>query len=284
LLTGGWGKRPLRSVPSSVPGGGSLGSATLTACVFADKAQAAIEDLQAQTGKEAIFLKLDLADLKSVKAAALEFQEKEKELHILFNNGGVMMPPLDQLTVDGYDLQMGTNVLGHFYLTKLLLPTLTSTARASPEKHVRVVTTSSMLHLLGSLNFHAFKDGQARRKLSTLKLYSQSKYGNVVFASELGKRYGDQGVVSMAVHPGMLNSDLHRHASRFEQWVLNWILAPPHYGAFTQLWGGTSKEGAEFNGKYLIPWARIGSPRPDALDPVLGKQLWEWLEEQVANV
>ncbi|GLB42629.1 putative NAD-P-binding protein [Lyophyllum shimeji] len=249
-----------------------------------DKAQAAIDDLRKQTGKEASFLKLDLADLKSVKAAALEFQGKEKELHILFNNGGVMAPPVDQLTADGYDLQMGTNVLGHFYFTKLLLPTLISTAKASPEEHVRVVTTSSMMHFFGSLNFNTFKDGPARRRLSPSTLYCQSKYGNIVFAAELARRYGDQGVVSTSLHPGVIRSDLWRYTSKFESWVTGCLMYSPAYGALTQLWGGTSKEGAELNGKYLIPWARIGSPRRDALDPVLGKQLWEWLEEQVQNI
>lgn len=87
-----------------------------------------------------------------------------------------MAPPIDQLTADGYDLQMGTNVLGHFYFTKLLLPTLISTAKASPEKHVRVVTTSSLLHLFSSLDFNTFKDGPARRRLSPMQLYNQSKY------------------------------------------------------------------------------------------------------------
>ncbi|KAF5382757.1 hypothetical protein D9615_002891 [Tricholomella constricta] len=250
----------------------------------AEKAKAAIEDLRVQTGKEALFLKLDLADLKSVKAAAVEFQEKEKELHILFNNGGVMQSPVDQLTADGYDLQMGTNVLGHFYFTKLLLPTLTSTARASPEKHVRVLTTSSVMHYIGGLNFNTFKDGPARRKLSTVALYSQSKYGDLVFALELARRYGDQGVVSMAINPGNIVSDLQRHLSWLKSRVSHCFLYPTPYGALTQLWAGTTKEGAEFNGKYLVPWARIGTPRPDAEDPVLGKQLWEWLEEQVENI
>ncbi|KAF8073737.1 hypothetical protein FPV67DRAFT_1409783 [Lyophyllum atratum] len=257
----------------------------------AEKAKEAIEDLHKQTGKEAVFLKLDLADLKSVKAAALEFQEcpnltyrKEKELHILFNNGGVMKPSADLVTADGYDLQMGTNVLGHFYFTKLLLPTLTSTAQTCPDKHVRVLTTSSLLHFMGKLDFNTFKDGPARRKVDTSTLYNQSKYVYLVFASELARRYGDQGVVSMAVNPGVLASDLWRHSSKFENWVMGWFLYPVPFGALTQLWGGTSKEGAKLNGKYLIPWARIGSPRPDAQDPVLGKQLWDWLEEQVENI
>lgn len=95
------------------------------------KALAAISELQRDTGRQAIFLRLDLADLKSVRAAAQEFMRsvilaltlfatsrvelrdsKETTLHVLFNSGGVMFPPVEQLTADGYDLQFGTNVLG----------------------------------------------------------------------------------------------------------------------------------------------------------------------------
>ncbi|KAG6890603.1 hypothetical protein C0995_006579 [Termitomyces sp. Mi166 len=249
-----------------------------------DKAKAAIEDLRAQMGKDALFLKLDLADLRSVKAAAEEFVKKEKELHILFNNGGVMVPPINELTVDGYDLQFGTNVLGHYYFTKLLLPTLISTAQSSPEKHVRVLTTSSITHYLGSLNFNTFKEGPARRKLGTLMLYTQSKYGDLVLAMELARRYDEQGIVSMAVNPGNLDTDLTRHLNPVMRWLFRLGLYPLPQGALTQLWGATSREGAGFNGKYLAPWARVREPRSDALDPVLGKQLWEWLEEQVKEI
>ncbi|KAG5648356.1 hypothetical protein DXG03_004928 [Asterophora parasitica] len=204
-----------------------------------EKAKEAIEDLRVQTGKEALFLKLDLADLKSIKAAATEFQE------------GVMKPPVDALTADGYDLQMGVNVLGHFYFTKLLLPTLTSTAHNSPEKHVRVLTTSSVMHYFGALDFNTFKDGPARRRTRKVTLYNQSKYGNLVFAKELGRRYGDQGIVSIAVNPGNIVSDLQRNLVFPESLTTRWILYPTPMGALTQLWGATSKEGAGFNGKAL---------------------------------
>lgn len=89
------------------------------------KVEAALKDLKESTGKDAIFLKLDLGDLKSVKAAAEEFISKERELHILFNNAGVMNPPVDLLTADGYDLQFGTNVLGEFYFHVALRTVLT---------------------------------------------------------------------------------------------------------------------------------------------------------------
>jgi retinol dehydrogenase-12 len=172
---------------------------------------------------------------------ALNLQySKEKELHVLFNNGyvavlancqnqrnncnflrGVMAPPIEQLTADGYDLQFGTNVVGPFYFTKLLLPTLISTAKSSPDGHARILATASPSHLFVALNFNTFKDGPARKAVSPDDLYAQSKVvcldtsvrlswstnyiyvqGNIVVAKELAKRYGDQGIVSTSLNPG----------------------------------------------------------------------------------
>jgi NAD(P)-dependent dehydrogenase (short-subunit alcohol dehydrogenase family) len=106
-----------------------------------------------------------------------------------------MFPPIEQITADGYDLQFGTNVLGlslpfsphdsvminilqgHFYFTKLLLPTLLSTAKSSPDKTARVINTSSMGHGFASgIDFDSLKDGAKRKKLGSQKLYCQSKF------------------------------------------------------------------------------------------------------------
>jgi NAD(P)-dependent dehydrogenase (short-subunit alcohol dehydrogenase family) len=249
-----------------------------------EKAEAAIEQLKTVTGVQALFLKLDLANLKSVKAAAEEFLSKEKELHVLFNNGAVMAPPVDQLTADGYDLQFGTNVLGHFYFTKLLIPSLLAAAKSSPELSARVVNTSSAGHLFSNLDFNTFKDGPARKKMGTQLLYCQSKFGNVVFATELARRYGDQGIISTSLHPGSIQSDLQRYGSRMQRYLSTILLKESSYGALTQLWAGTSSEGRNLNGKYLIPWARVGSAREDTQDLATGKELWAWLEEQVKDV
>ncbi|KAF9780976.1 NAD(P)-binding protein [Thelephora terrestris] len=253
-----------------------------------DRAKAAIEDLKQTTGKEAIFLKLDLSSLKSVKTAAEDFLKNESELHILFNNAGVMWPPSDQLTVDGYDMTWGTNVLGPFYFTKLLLPAL---FKASvPENKSRVVNTSSAGSIAGlsysgsGLNFATFKDSPVRRKYGTQVLYTQSKLGNVVFAQEFARRFGDK-IISTALHPGVIRSELARTVADLEgprlQFFARLVLYPTSQGALTQLWAGTSPEGADLNGEYLVPWARVGKPRSN--DPSLGKELWNWLEEQVAN-
>lgn len=254
--------------------------------------QEAIRQLKQETGNEAIFLKLDLSDLKAIKASAKEFLSKETQLHILLNNAGVMVPSIELVTADGYDLQFGTNVLGHYYFTKLLLPILTSTARAIPEGKVRVVNVSSCAHLFGGLDFNTFKDGPARKKCSRVILYNQSKFGNVVFALELAKRYGDQGIISTALNPGNINTEGLRHtmdplssiAKQIMMMVLLKMLYEVSQGALTQLYAATSTEAASLNGKYLAPWARARPPRQETQDPQLGKALWDWLEEQVKDV
>jgi len=204
---------------------------------------------------------------------------------VLFNNGGIMVPPHEQLTVDGYDLQFGTNVLGHFYLTRLLLPTLVATAKNSLDGRVRVVTTAS-----GGAMFHAYidwetlKDGDARKAKDTQKLYFQSKYGNIVFAQELARKYEKDGIIATSLNPGNLNTDLSRHIASFKRQLISYLVWPAHMGAITPLWVGTSPEGADLSGKYLIPWARVGPIPYGADDPALGERLWTWMEEQVKGI
>jgi NAD(P)-dependent dehydrogenase (short-subunit alcohol dehydrogenase family) len=88
---------------------------------------------------------------------------------------GVMTPPIEMLTEDGYDLQFGTNVLGHFYFTKIIMPTLLAGAAQSPDGTARIVNTSSNAHWLSSLDYNTFKDSPARKQKSALALYGQSK-------------------------------------------------------------------------------------------------------------
>lgn len=127
---------------------------------------------------------------------------------------------MDEITAQGYDLQFGVNVLGHFYFTKLLIPSLLAGVSTSKDQTVRVVNTASLMHhFFSRLDFHSFKDGPARRKLNSVNLYSQSKFvssiwiqssrlllnlvqGNIVFAKELARRYGNQGIISTSLHPG----------------------------------------------------------------------------------
>ncbi|PPR07468.1 hypothetical protein CVT26_013438 [Gymnopilus dilepis] len=250
------------------------------------KCEEAIEELKTATGKEAHFLQLDLSDLHSVRNAATTFTAKEKELHVLINNAGVMMPPVEQLTKDGYDLQFGTNVLGHFLFTQLLIPTLL--ASSTPSSPARVVTVASTAALLtGRIDYTTLTPGPARTHLGKQGLYIQSKLGNAIFAQELARRYGDQGIVSVALNPGSIKTDLYRHNDgavlRFVQ-LQNLITQPVELGALTPLYAATHPDGASFNGKFFIPWARPAKLHAQALDPAAGKELWDWLETQVTKV
>ena len=123
---------------------------------------------------------------------------------------------LESDTLLGYDLQFGTNVLGHFYLTKLLLPLLLSTVQSSPDAHVRITSLSTVSAVMsGRLHFLAFKPDsepstRARRGLGRQALYMQSKYGAVILALELARRYGDKGIVSTCVNPGSARTGIYR--------------------------------------------------------------------------
>jgi retinol dehydrogenase 12 len=104
---------------------------------------------------------------------------------------------------------------GHYYFTKLLMPTLLSTAKTSgvPARIVNVASTGVLM--TGGLNFDTFRENQVRKKVGTQALYNQSKFGNIVVALEFARRYGDQGIVSTSLNPGTIDTDLPRHLDSF---------------------------------------------------------------------
>ncbi|KAH9932909.1 uncharacterized protein B0H18DRAFT_671326 [Fomitopsis serialis] len=250
------------------------------------KAQDAIEELKAKTGKEALFLELNLANLASVRQTAHKFLSIEKELHILYNNAGVSNIPIDWLTDDGYDMTFGTNVVGHFLLTQLLMPALQAVKDTSPDHHARIIWLSSFAQYLSPLSFDVFKDTPQRRKAGSDVMYFQSKLACVMLAREYAKRYGDQGIVSLSVNPGNIYTGILRHASKFNLAFTNLFLKryPVEYGALTQLWAGTMPEALDHNGEYVVPWARIADrARSEAYDDQACARLWDWLENEVRD-
>ncbi|KAF7795538.1 hypothetical protein EIP86_006700 [Pleurotus ostreatoroseus] len=261
------------------------------------RCDAAIQELKTLTSNEALFLDLDLADLSAVKRAAQAFQEKESKLDILINNAGVMLPDPKALTVEGYDLQFGVNVIGHWYFTQLLIPQLVAAGSS------RLVNVSSHGHILSEgINWNTLRDGPERQKTKPLDLYNQSKFANVAVASEFARRYADKGIVSTSLHPGLIVTNLGRDMSRNVVKIVGLLSYDSAKGALTSLYAATSPEAATANGKaslrrqyivllltvllsqYLIPWARIGKAHPGTLNPELGEKLWTWLEEQTKDV
>lgn len=147
------------------------------------------------------FEKIDLADLSSIKAFASRMIERGEAIDLLINNAGVMTPPNRLETADGFELQFGTNHIGHFALTSQLLPLLLKAQAA------RVVTVSSIANRNGQINFD---DLQSTASYVPGKAYSQAKIANLMFALELqlqSEKYG-WGITSIASHPGVSRTNL----------------------------------------------------------------------------
>ncbi|EIN08964.1 NAD(P)-binding protein [Punctularia strigosozonata HHB-11173 SS5] len=250
------------------------------------KAEEAINDLEKDTGKRAIFLELDLANLASVKAAAEQYKSSETQLHVLFNNAGVMTPPIDQVTAQNYDMQFGTNTIAPYLLIRLLWPVLLSTAEASGEPS-RVVWTSSSVnyYFKPPLKYDTLKDSPARKKLGPSQLYCQSKFGacmlGYAFARRSEKENGGKIVVTV-VDPGNIRSELQRHNQGLGSKIMfKFILHPLRFGAISQLYAGTAPEAASYNGRYIRPWARLGEPHKQTKDEKEQEKLWQWIEDEV---
>ncbi|KAH9941562.1 NAD(P)-binding protein [Amylocystis lapponica] len=254
-----------------------------------DKADQAVDALKIQTGKDAIFLELDLANLTTVRRAAEEFLSNETELHMLFNNAGIMYSPVDQLTADGYDLQLGTNVIGTSIAARACPvhttapPALLTGTQSSPDGHARVIFTSSSTAYSHAINWDALatKDGPARRRMSTQDLYSQSKFAGAVIAREFARRYGDKGIVAVSANPGNVRTELARNMRPYARRLLHATFYPAAMGALTPIWGATMPDTLAHNGEFLIPWARIGRCRRELYEDALGERLWDWMELQL---
>lgn len=148
---------------------------------------------------------LDLTSLESIRDAAAELHAKHASIDLLINNAGVMQPP-KQTTRDGFELQFGTNHLGHFAFTGLLLDLLL------PVPGSRVVTVSSIAHRWRGAAIH-FDDLQWERSYDRTAAYGQSKLANLLFTYELQRRLAPQGTtLAVAAHPGIANTELVRHA------------------------------------------------------------------------
>lgn len=145
------------------------------------------------------FLRLDLSDLSTIKDSAETFLAKEKRLHVLFNNAGVMFPPAGSKSAQGYELQIGTNNLGPFLFTKLLTPALIETAKESPPGSVRVLWVSSsaaelFIPVNGAIEFDNL---DYKRDIFYMNKYGVSKAGNYYHSTEFARRHTKDGIVSV---------------------------------------------------------------------------------------
>ena len=252
----------------------------------ASKAEAAIRDIRATVPNANItFLQLDLASLKSVQEASDTFLASSDRLDILINNAGIMAQP-EGLTTDGYELQFGTNHMGHALLTKRLLPVLQKTSQ-QPGSDVRVVSLSSAgirnAPPMG-VDYSTIKTSMANH--STFTRYGQSKAANIIFASELARRYPT--ITSVSCHPGVIDTELSTPFKNSGGWkglgfglVVRLMGISLADGAKNQLWCATGN--GVISGRFYLPVGAVGAGRGFPDDEALGKQLWEWTETELAK-
>lgn len=248
-----------------------------------EKAREAVGDIQKEVPDAAIeVVELDLTSLESVKTAAARVLAESDRLDVLLLNAGVMAIPA-AVTKDGYEVQFGTNHVGHALLTKLLVPLLDKTAKG-PGADVRVVALSSMGHnytATGGIKFDSLKT--TGEEMFTYARYGQSKLANILFIRQLAKEYPQ--FTAAAVHPGVVNTNLFHAATdtpailRIFLPLTSYVLTTIETGAKNPLWASVA-EGVK-SGEYYEPVGIPGKASAYGKNDELAKKLWEWTEKEL---
>lgn len=242
------------------------------------------------------FVELDLASFASVRRAVAAFHAAQADgrLHLLINNAGIMATP-PGTTAEGYELQFGTNHMGHALLTRLLLPALQKTAAAGgADADVRVVNLSSMGEAMaakpayGGDDFVALKTDMAAT--STWARYGTSKLANAHHAAALARHHPELRA-AVAVHPGVVDTELVRGPAASYRVVsallalplvrplLSLLTTPVAAGAHNQLWAATSPDVR--SGHFYFPVGVDGKGSELARDDAVADRLWEWTEKEL---
>ena len=262
------------------------GALVVMACRNLDKGRAAQAEVAATaSGPKPELESLDLASLSSVQSFVERFKANHQHLDLLINNAGVRAPP-KRHTADGFELQFGTNHLGHFALTNLLLPLMEG------REDARVVTLSSTAHKMGRISFDNLNGD---RRYFRWTAYGQSKLANLLFALALDRRLRAEGstVKSLAAHPGYASTNLQSAAAplvdRLVMKVGNAVIAQSdEMGALPQLFAAT-QPGAE-GGLYIGPdgpgeqrgHPTVVKPSGAARDERTARRLWDVSAELTA--
>ena len=231
-----------------------------------------------------VYLPLNLASFDSISNAAKAFASQSDRLDILMNNAGVMaLPP--GTTKDGYEIQLGTNYIGHALLTKLLMPTLLATAKEHGAD-VRIINLSSEASVFASKPDVLFDKSKLDAQ-PTLTRYGYTKLANILFTRELAMRYPT--ITSVAVHPGIIYSDIWGPLQHTATFTVRWLSAATTFlfgtsievGVRNQLWAATCKRGEVVSGGFYKPVGHLSMGSPLAQDARLATKLWEWTEKEL---
>ena len=250
----------------------ALGAHVFVACRNAASGQAAVEGIRRTVaGAQVELLPLDLGDLHSVRACASAFLSRNLPLHLLINNAG--LAGAKGLTASGFELAFGTNHMGHFLLTQLLLDRVKQSAPA------RIVTVSSRSHTRAcGLDWAALR--QKTASPVGLVEYSNSKLANALFSAELSRKLAGTGVATYALHPGVVATDVWREVPWPFSSLMKLGMISVERGAATTLYCAAASECAGETGLYYDK-CRVKTPSAMAQDPALAAELWRRSEAWV---
>ncbi|KAF2104952.1 NAD(P)-binding protein [Rhizodiscina lignyota] len=254
------------------------------------KGEDAIADLKKAVPNASItFLPLDLSSLKSVYDAAETVKSTSQRLDVLVNNAGIMATAAG-LTKDGYEIQFGTNYMGHALLVRNLMPLLKKTA-AMPGTDVRVVALTSDAHAQAPKGGIVF-DGALKTTMEstmTFTRYGQSKLANILHIRELAKRDTEPRITYVTLHPGLVSTNLqsdfmknHRYLGAVLGGARSILFKSVEQGALTSLWAATSP-GVK-SGKYYVPVGKENAGSNYSQDPKLAKRLYDWTEDEFSRL
>src|SRR5258706_6236478 len=252
------------------------GAHVLIASRSKDKTQPVVDEIKQATGNQEVeFVKLDLGDLDSVRACAKELLARDLPIHGLINNAGFAagLRGLRGTTPQGFELTFGTNHLGHYLLTRLLLDRIKQTQGA------RIVNVASASHYgAKQIDWDALR--KPTKTQTAMREYGVSKLSNVLFTKELARRLEGTGVTTYALHPGVVATDVWRRVPAPVRWMMKKFMVTPEEGAQTSIRCATAPELAKETGRYYDRDGREKRPSRLADDPDLAKQLWsrsaEW--------
>jgi retinol dehydrogenase 12 len=241
------------------------GGRVVLACRSEEKTRPVIDDIVRDTGNRSVeFLRLDLADLDSVRACAGTILDRGDAVDVLVNNAG--LGGQRGATKQGFELAFGTNHLGHFLLTTLLLPRLKECAPA------RIVNVSSDSHYQAKgIDWEAVR--RPTRSVTGMPEYAVSKLCNVLFAQELGRRLAGDGVTTYALHPGVIASDIWRRIPWPVEPLMKRFMRSPEEGAETTLYCATAPELAAESGRFYDNCREKAPSR--VATPELAAELWD---------
>ncbi|MGI4828861.1 MAG: oxidoreductase [Janthinobacterium lividum] len=264
------------------------GAHVLLGCRSESKGNAALDRLKREVTKASVEIAIvDMASLSSIRAFASQYVSRGGTLDILVNNAGVMAVPSREFTSDGFERQFGTNHLGHFALTGLLMPALSKAVAP------RVVTVASLAHRDGKIELDNL---QSERSYKPWDAYNNSKLANILFAKELDRRMREAGssLLSVAVHPGVSKTGITETGPgsntkdlkvRLVKLLGPLLMQNDAMGALPTEYAATSPD--VHGGEYIGPdgmgeikgYPKVVQPRPQALDEASGKKLWERSEQ-----